>query len=130
MIPRAFHMPDRRDFLDHELRTRPELKGYRGRMAAVSGSGDLDDVSRERAIQGFAPLSMEAPAGSDADLYDLLISTDVLAEGVNLQQSSRHPNLSGPTEPELIRPTSGRNFLSVKVGDTMVGHGRTRPTTA
>ena len=97
-----------RDFLDHELRTRPELKGYRGRMAAVSGSGDLDAVSRERAIQGFAPISMEAPAGSDADLYDLLISTDVLAEGVNLQQCRHVVNFDMPWNPMRLVQRHGR----------------------
>ena len=97
-----------RDFLDHELRTRRELKGYRGRMAAVSGSGDLDDVSRERAVQGFAPISMEAPAGSDADLYDLLISTDVLAEGVNLQQCRHIVNFDMPWNPMRLVQRHGR----------------------
>ncbi len=55
------------DFLNIELENRPELAGYRDRMVAVSGSGDHSDVSRQQAVQGFAPISMEAPAGQDAD---------------------------------------------------------------
>ena len=35
-----------RGFLAAELDARPELAGYRGRMAAVSGSGDLDETPR------------------------------------------------------------------------------------
>ena len=70
-----------RDFLEVALDERPELEGYRGRMVAVSGSGGLAEVSRQQAVQGFAPRSMEAPAGQDADLYDLLLSTDVLGRG-------------------------------------------------
>ena len=97
-----------RDFLDNELHARPELKGYRGRVATVSGSGDLDDVSRQQAVQGFAPISMEAPTGSDADLYDLLISTDVLAEGVNLQQCRHIVNFDMPWNPMRLVQRHGR----------------------
>lgn len=71
------------DFLASELDARPELGGYRGRMIAVSGSGDFEDKSRQKAVRGFAPVSMEDPRGEAGDLFDLLISTDVLAEGVN-----------------------------------------------
>ena len=42
-----------RDFLEHEIATRLELAAYLNRMVVVSGSGDLDDVSRQRAVQGF-----------------------------------------------------------------------------
>ena len=97
-----------RDFLDHELHTRPELKGYLGRMVAVSGSDELDDVPRYQAIQGFAPISMEAPVGRDADICDLLISTDVLAEGVNLQQCRHIINFDMPWNPMRLVQRHGR----------------------
>ena len=97
-----------RDFLDHELHTRPELKGYLGRIVAVSGSDELDDVSWYQAIQGFAPISMEAPVGRDADLYDMLISTDVLAEGVNLQQCRHIINFDMPWNPMRLVQRHGR----------------------
>ena len=97
-----------RDFLEDELRARPGLKGYRGRMAVVSGSDDLDDVSRQQAVQGFAPVSMEAPVGRDEDLYDLLISTDVLAEGVNLQQCRHIVNFDMPWNPMRLVQRHGR----------------------
>ncbi len=37
------------------------------------------------AAMGYAPLSSEAPAGRDQDLFDILVTTDVLAEGMNLK---------------------------------------------
>lgn len=97
-----------RDFLQKELNRRPELAGYRNRMVVVSGSGDLDEVSRLRAVQGFAPISMEAPTDADSDLYDLLISTDVLAEGVNLQQCRHIINFDMPWNPMRLVQRHGR----------------------
>lgn len=97
-----------RDFLRHAVAERPELAPYRNRMVAVSGSGDLDEVSRQHAVQGFAPISMGAPAGQDADLYDLLISTDVLAEGVNLQQCRHIINFDMPWNPMRLVQRHGR----------------------
>ena len=97
-----------RDSLLDELEVRAELEGYRGRVVAVSGSGDLAEVSRQEAVQGFAPVSMEAPAGQDADRYDLLISTDVLAEGVNLQQCRHIVNFDMPWNPMRLVQRHGR----------------------
>ncbi|MDE0024506.1 MAG: helicase-related protein [Spirochaetaceae bacterium] len=77
-------------------------------MAVVSGSDELGEVSRQQAVQGFAPISMEAPVGSDADLYDLLISTDVLAEGVNLQQCRHIVNFDMPWNPMRLVQRHGR----------------------
>ena len=77
-------------------------------MVAVSGSGDLDEPSRQRAVQGFAPVSMQAPAGRDDDLYDLMIATDVLAEGVNLQQCRHIINFDLPWNPMRLVQRHGR----------------------
>lgn len=97
-----------RDYLDVELQSRAELAPYRQRMVAVSGQGDLADVSRQEAVQGFAPVSMEAQVGQDADRYDLLISTDVLAEGVNLQQCRHIINFDMPWNPMRLVQRHGR----------------------
>ena len=97
-----------RDFLNSEVAARPALAGYRGRMVAVSGSGELAEVSRQRAVQGFAPVSMEAPRGQDDDLYDLMIATDVLAEGVNLQQCRQIINFDMPWNPMRLVQRHGR----------------------
>ena len=55
-----------RGYLRDAVATRPGLVPYENRVVAVSGSGDLEDVSRQRAVQGFAPISMEALPGRDA----------------------------------------------------------------
>ena len=97
-----------RDFLRREIGARPGLAPYRGRMAAVGGSDDIDEMSRSEAVQGFAPVSMEAPPGRDDDLYDLLLSTDVLAEGVNLQQCRNVINYDMPWNPMRLVQRHGR----------------------
>ena len=97
-----------RDFLDTELRSREELAPYVQRIVAVSGQDDISDVSRYEAVQGFAPVSMEASDGRAADRYDLLISTDVLAEGVNLQQCRHIINFDVPWNPMRLVQRHGR----------------------
>ena len=96
------------DFLCIEINRNSRLTDYRNRMVAVSGSGDLSEVSRQRAVQGFAPISMEASNTEDSDLYDLLISTDVLAEGVNLQQCRHIINFDMPWNPMRLVQRHGR----------------------
>lgn len=97
-----------RDFLKDAVEKRTELSPYDGRIVAVSGSGELAEVSRREAAYGFAPVSMEAPTGRDADAYDLLIATDVLAEGVNLQQCRHIINFDVPWNPMRLVQRHGR----------------------
>ncbi|MCY3821090.1 MAG: helicase-related protein [Gammaproteobacteria bacterium] len=97
-----------RDYLSLAVEASPELYAYRGRVATVSGSDELGEVSRRRAVQGFAPVSMEAPTGADEDLYDILIATDVLAEGVNLQQCRNIINFDMPWNPMRLVQRHGR----------------------
>ncbi len=97
-----------RDFLEREIASNLELAPFRNRMVAISGSGELDDVSRLEALLGFAPISMSAPAGHDDDLYDLVIATDVLAEGVNLQQCRHIINFDMPWNPMRLVQRHGR----------------------
>ena len=97
-----------RDFLRLELVEQPSLAGYRRRMVVVSGSDELAEVSRQAAVQGFAPVSMEAPQGQGDDLYDLLVATDLLAEGVNLQQCRHIINFDLPWNPMRLVQRHGR----------------------
>ncbi len=85
-----------RDILLVEVDRNLDLRAYRGRIATVSGGDDLEEFSRQAAIYGFAPVSAKAPPGRDNDLYDILVSTDVLAEGINLQQCRHIINLDVP----------------------------------
>jgi Helicase conserved C-terminal domain/PLD-like domain/SNF2-related domain len=97
-----------RDFLRNEVKRNPNLRAYRGRIAAVTGGDDLEEFSRQDALYGFAPISAEAPPRRDADLYDILVSTDVLAEGVNLQQCRHIINLDVPWNPMRLVQRHGR----------------------
>ena len=96
-----------RDFLTDEIDNREALQPYQDRLIAVSGSDEFSDVSRNRAVQGFAPVSSEASEGQD-DAYDLLIATDVLAEGVNLQQCRHIINFDLPWNPMRLVQRHGR----------------------
>ena len=57
---------------------------------------------------GFAPRSTEAPPRHDDDLYDILVTTDVLAEGVNLQQARHIINYDLPWNPMRLVQRHGR----------------------
>ena len=80
----------------------PRLSDFRNRIALVSG----EDSSRTRSVFGFAPISAESPTGED--LYDILVSTDVLAEGVNLQQARNIINYDLPWNPMRLVQRHGR----------------------
>ena len=83
------------------------LRVYRKRITTVSGSeSEEEGEARISAVQGFAPLSMESPNGKDK--YDMLISTDVLAEGVNLQQCRHIINYDMPWNPMRLVQRHGR----------------------
>ncbi|HZR77009.1 helicase-related protein [Bradyrhizobium sp.] len=97
-----------RKFLGEEVKRNPALAPYRGRVIAVTGDDDLEEISRQQAIYGFAPTSTEAPAGYDADRFDILVTTDVLAEGVNLQQCRNIVNLDVPWNPMRLVQRHGR----------------------
>lgn len=81
----------------------PRLACYRGRIATASGP---DRAGRSQVIAGFAPRT--AGTGADQDLYDLIIATDVLAEGVNLQQARHIINYDLPWNPMRLVQRHGR----------------------
>jgi hypothetical protein len=93
--------------LERKLEEDDRLACYRGRMAAVSGSEDHGGIAREDAIHGFAPITTGAPPGTD-DQYDILLSTDVLAEGMNLQQCRNIINYDLPWNPMRLVQRHGR----------------------
>jgi superfamily II DNA or RNA helicase len=89
--------------LEREVARNARLIAYRDRVVAVSGSrGEKGSV-----VQGFAPVSSEAPDGTP-DLYDLLVATDVLSEGVNLQQARHIVNYDLPWNPMRLVQRHGR----------------------
>lgn len=79
------------------------LAAYRGRIATASGP---DKQGRTRTLTGFAPRT--AGSANADDLYDLLIATDVLSEGVNLQQARHIINYDLPWNPMRLVQRHGR----------------------
>ena len=86
----------------------PELECYIGRIASVSGKELRNGIHRDKAVYGFAPISSEAPPGGDEDKYDILLCTDVLAEGMNLQQCRNIINFDLPWNPMRLIQRHGR----------------------
>lgn len=90
------------------------LAVFKARIApAVRGSKDgISQQGRATTLAGFAPktagqLNDDGQPLSD-DRYDLLFATDVLAEGVNLQQAGRIVNYDLPWNPMRIVQRHGR----------------------
>lgn len=92
------------DYITRVAETDPRLAFYRGRIAAAAGSRD----GKETALFGFAPRTTEAPYGRDEDVFDLLVATDVLSEGVNLQQARHIINYDLPWNPMRLVQRHGR----------------------
>lgn len=90
------------DFLELEIATNPKLKHFKGRMAKVSS------MEGTEAVFGFAPLSMDAPPNRNDDRFDILVTTDVLAEGMNLQQCRNLINYDLPWNPMRLVQRHGR----------------------
>lgn len=92
------------DYLEAEIGRNPKLAVYKGRIAAAAGNRDR----RADALFGFAPRTTDAPPGRDADLFDIVVSTDVLSEGVNLQQARHIINYDLPWNPMRLVQRHGR----------------------
>ena len=95
------------EHLEAAVKKDPRLAAYKGRVASVAGDEHRNGVSREAAVSGFAPVSTRALKGTE-DKYDLLISTDVLAEGMNLQQARHIINYDMPWNPMRLIQRHGR----------------------
>lgn len=91
-------------FLTKVFDTDRDLSIYRNRLIRVSG----DEGNRLSAVFGFAPRTAEAPKGRDSDLYDILLTTDILAEGQNLQQARNIINYDLPWNPMRLVQRHGR----------------------
>ncbi|WP_419924109.1 helicase-related protein [Candidatus Poriferisocius sp.] len=82
------------------------LAPYRDRIASLAGTTGTE--SKERVLWGFAPLTTDAPEGADSDRFDIVVTTDVLAEGVNLQQARHIINYDLPWNPMRLVQRHGR----------------------
>jgi len=90
------------------------LAAYKGRLApAVFGAqGSEGQNLRADVLAGFCPMTagdLDAKGNSKSkDKYDILVTTDVLAEGVNLQQAGRMVNFDLPWNPMKLVQRHGR----------------------
>jgi superfamily II DNA or RNA helicase len=92
------------EYLEREIARNPALASYRGRLTATAGGRD----GKEAALFGFAPRTTEAPPSESEDLFDVLVATDVLSEGVNLQQARHIINFDLPWNPMRLVQRHGR----------------------
>lgn len=82
---------------------------YKGRIAATCGSPDVEGLlDSDEAAWGFAPRTAAPETYQDGDRFDILIATDVLAEGVNLQQCRHIINYDLPWNPMRLVQRHGR----------------------
>lgn len=95
------------DYLEQIIEEDERLHVYRDRIAGVSGSESKRGIPRWRAVQGFAPESTDAPEGTE-DEFDILVTTDVLGQGVNLQQARNVINYDLPWNPMRVVQRNGR----------------------
>jgi superfamily II DNA or RNA helicase len=87
-------------YLHEELKS--VLKDYEVRIL----TGDTDEATRKRILEGFAPKANNAPPGTNQ--IDVLVSTDVLSEGQNLQDANYCINYDLPWNPMKIVQRVGR----------------------
>jgi hypothetical protein len=97
---------------DYRGRLAPPILGAYASTQKRGASGGVDQGGRASTIAGFAPRTAGAlsDAGEPlhADEFDLIITTDVLAEGVNLQQAAQIVNYDLPWNPMRIVQRHGR----------------------
>jgi hypothetical protein len=108
------------DNIDLILDSDPALSAYRDRVAFVTGTvrsrpghgRQAGTVTQDEAVAGFAPRTggPQDKYGNPTaeDRYDLLFATDVLSEGVNLQQAHNVINYDLPWNPMRLIQRHGR----------------------
>jgi hypothetical protein len=97
---------------DYKGRVAPPIMGSYARAHQRGASGGVDQGGRASTIAGFAPQTSgprnAAGEPTAKDEFDILFTTDVLAEGVNLQQAGQIINYDLPWNPMRIVQRHGR----------------------
>jgi len=97
---------------DYRGRVAPPIMGSYAKTHERGATGGVDQGGRASTIAGFAPQTAgpRNAAGEAAakDDFDVLFTTDVLAEGVNLQQAGQMINYDLPWNPMRIVQRHGR----------------------
>jgi hypothetical protein len=90
------------------------IAAFKGRLApAVFGAlGGDGQAQRAEVLAGFCPMTAgdldDKGRPKSKDEYDILVTSDVLAEGVNLQQAGRMVNFDLPWNPMKLVQRHGR----------------------
>jgi hypothetical protein len=97
---------------DYVGRLPPPVMGAYASTQKAGKSGGVDQGGRAAIVEGFAP-ETAGRIGDDGmphaqNKYDILLTTDVLAEGVNLQQAGQIINYDLPWNPMRIVQRHGR----------------------
>ena len=89
----------------------PQSGSYKS-VHMAGKSGGVDQGGRAHVIESFAPKTAsrvnDAGEPTGEDKFDILVTTDVLAEGVNLQQAGQIINYDLPWNPMKIVQRHGR----------------------
>lgn len=97
---------------DYRDRVAPPIMGSYAKTHERGASGGVDQGGRASTIAGFSPQTAgprnAAGEATAKDEYDILFTTDVLAEGVNLQQAGQMINYDLPWNPMRIVQRHGR----------------------
>lgn len=101
------YFADTVDYIHRFLASTGDARASAYRGAAAVTTGAVPPEERRRAVHSFVPRSSEAPPGWP-ETVDLLLSTDVLAEGQNLQQCGTVVNFDLPWNPMRLVQRNGR----------------------
>ena len=94
-------------YLRERLAGSETARGGRTMVAVIGDEQDSDD--RERLLWRFCPRSVTGdPARSVEDEVDLLLATDVLSEGQNLQEAQAVISYDMPWNPQRVVQRNGR----------------------
>lgn len=91
------------NYLDLNL---PEVIGSRKRITVIGGDTSPDE--RTKAMTRFAPETIVGPDYTVDDEVDLLLATDVLSEGQNMQQAQAVVSYDMPWNPQRVVQRNGR----------------------
>ena len=99
---------DTADYLKQAIEADPDL--INGRTWAAVIGADASETERERAINRFCPELAEGVFDPDqhGGEIDVLLSTDVLSEGQNLQQAQAVLSYDMPWNPQRVVQRNGR----------------------